>query len=134
MKGLKKEIRLWVPLWKTFVPKPVDRDEQSTVEHITFQCGLRLDDVSTVLDIKGRKMLRVNLFKDIENGILMYEYLFFGPLTFSGKSVSLVQRIPEWDGTRFIYETQVTDIHGIINKMKSEIEAKLKAMDLREAS
>lgn len=129
------EIKMWEPLWGNQQPRAVDRDELSVIQYIALAADLSISEIDPVLDIKGRKLLRVKIFKGVESSILMYDYLFFGPLAFAGKNVSLVEQIEHGVTAKNREMSKVLDKNELIARIKTAvIKARRKNENLREAS
>ncbi len=90
---MSSKIQFWEPLWGTASPRVMDQDEMSVIEKITRAADLDRGSIEPVLDIKNRKMLRVKLYTSTEYERELYDYLFFGPVTFNGSAIYMSQPV-----------------------------------------
>lgn len=117
--------KCWEPLWSTCNTKAMGKDEIVMISHITTLVGLTHEDIETVLDVRGRKTLRIKLFKGWECNIPLYEYLFFGPIIFSGKQIFLAERAKNEEGKKNV--TCMLDVEQLIDLIKKKVKIALSA-------
>lgn len=73
-------IKIWDPIWRTHQPKQVEELEYNGIKRLIKAIDIPAENVSAMINAKGEKVLRIKIFKHLEQGILVYDYYFFGPI------------------------------------------------------
>lgn len=119
--------KCWEPLWGNFAPKVMDKDEVIAIDYLALAADLEKTDIEPVLDIRNRKTLRVKIYKTNEYTIDMYDYLFFGPLVFSGKNVYLAEQVVNDLSPKGRKMTKMLDTDQLIAMIKRQVSSTLGA-------